>query len=133
LKRNKNIIAKKPGKDLNILGFLGNGFRILRNIENIFIIARGIGIAPFKALIEDILLKNKSKVLLFFSVKEEKLMLLIDDLKNLDLDIYKYIGFSKNKENSKAVKDFYKFTKKKYFNCSGKSPPVKAGMRANSR
>jgi len=111
----KILSQKKAGETVNILGPLGNGFQILENVENISILARGIGIAPFKALIEEALLK-KIKVSLFFSVKEEKLMLLVDDLKNLDLKIYKFVEFSKDKkENSKAVKDFYKFAKKKYF------------------
>jgi len=111
----KILSQKKVGEIVNILGPLGNGFQILKNVENISILARGIGIAPFKALIEDALLK-KIKVSLFFSAKEENLMLLAGDLKNMDLEIYKFIEFSKDKkEDSKAVKDFYKFAKKKYF------------------
>lgn len=110
----KILSQKKVGETVNVLGPLGNGFQILKNVENISILARGIGIAPFKALIEGALLK-KIKVSLFFSVKEEKLMLLVDDLKNMDLEIFKFIEFNKDKKVSKAVKDFYKFAKNKYF------------------
>lgn len=112
----KILSQKKVGETVNILGPLGNGFQILKNVENISILARGIGVAPFKALIEDALLK-KIKVSLFFSAKEEKLMLLVDDLKDLELEIYKFIEFNKDKkEDSRAGKDFCKFAKNKYFN-----------------
>lgn len=64
------LSGMQSGNTLEVLGPLGNGFSIPPDAEICLIIAGGMGIAPFPALIDAIKnLKPSSKVHLFFGAK----------------------------------------------------------------
>ncbi|HPN87798.1 MAG TPA: dihydroorotate dehydrogenase electron transfer subunit [Candidatus Omnitrophota bacterium] len=62
----EELSQKKKSEHLNILGPLGNGFTLpSRNIQQVVMIAGGIGVAPFLAL-TDILRKRKIRLVLLY-------------------------------------------------------------------
>lgn len=66
-----NLLSEmQPGDTLEVLGPLGNGFSIPSDLETGLIIAGGMGIAPFPALVEAIKkLSPKAAIHLFFGTK----------------------------------------------------------------
>ncbi|MHA1301605.1 MAG: dihydroorotate dehydrogenase electron transfer subunit [Candidatus Helarchaeota archaeon] len=68
----------KIGDKIGLIGPLGNGFKIKGN--NILLIGGGIGIAPLKYLLEE-LIKRKSKILCLLGFKVESDLLFIDYFK----------------------------------------------------
>ncbi len=79
----------KPGDNINILGPLGNGFRVPGKMKRIFMVAGGIGVAPMVFLA--ICLKEKWTDTSFLSVflggRSEDDLLCLDNFQNLGINI----------------------------------------------
>jgi dihydroorotate dehydrogenase electron transfer subunit len=58
------LSRRKKGEVLNIFGPLGNGFLIEPEAKNLLLVAGGIGIAPLRFLIDDILKEGKKVTLI---------------------------------------------------------------------
>lgn len=87
-----NILSqRKEGKSLDILGPLGQGFEILPEVNNIALVAGGMGIAPLLFLLqkfyEDLNYKDK-EINLFYGAKEEKSLVSLDEFKKFGLNIF---------------------------------------------
>lgn len=66
---------KKPGECLDILGPLGNSFTLpKKSIKNIYMIAGGVGVAPFLALTDKLKGKEFNLVLLYGGRTEEQII-----------------------------------------------------------
>lgn len=66
----KYLSNLKKSDSINIQGALGNGFETNINNKNLLLVAGGMGIAPFKLLINN-LLKNKNNISLIFGGANE--------------------------------------------------------------
>ncbi len=76
------LTESKIGDLIELIGPLGNGFRIPENTHNIAIVARGIGVAPLLPL----MLKSRQKeieVYSFISAQTEKLLLYSDKIESI--------------------------------------------------
>lgn len=49
----------RPDDDIEILGPLGNGFRVIRDLSTAYLVAGGIGVAPMTALIDSFSVSTK--------------------------------------------------------------------------
>lgn len=79
----------QPGERLEVLGPLGNGFSIPSNLEMFLIVAGGMGIAPFPALVETIrTLKPQSRIHLFFGIRDAHELNCLDLFEELDCQIH---------------------------------------------
>ncbi len=84
----------RRGDRIDLLGPLGNGFKIDHDMERAIIVAGGIGIAPMMALIEEIKRQGagekgqKTKIKVFIGGKTRRDILCVDDLKGLGADVY---------------------------------------------
>ena len=73
---------------LNIQGPLGNGFDISFKDKNILLVAGGMGIAPFKLLIEKLLYNNNSMTLIMGGANETAIKIITRfDTSSIDLYI----------------------------------------------
>lgn len=81
--RGTDIMSKwEPGRIVNILGPLGNGFSISDNLKNAYLVAGGMGIAPLLFLARD--LNNRGvDVSIFFGAKTVLETIILED-QNLD-------------------------------------------------
>ncbi|WP_342255735.1 hypothetical protein [Spiroplasma endosymbiont of Poecilobothrus nobilitatus] len=62
----------KIGKVVQIQGPHGQGFQVTPTIDDILIVAGGIGIAPMKALIDELIKKEKN--IMLFSGNERRMI-----------------------------------------------------------
>lgn len=88
--RGTRIMAEiKPGEDIEILGPLGNGFPILKDWQEIFIVSGGVGIAPFYHLIWWIREKKGlyPAITLYHGGKGKDDMVCVDDFKALSIGL----------------------------------------------
>ena len=76
----------KVGETLNILGPLGNSFLLDQQLEEIIIVAGGLGVAPFKLLLKDAALL-KIKKTLFFGVSSKNQFCCLDEFEKLGADL----------------------------------------------
>ena len=84
----KYLSNLKKSDYINIQGALGNGFETNINNKNLLLVAGGMGIAPFKLLINN-LIKNKNNLSLIFGGANESAIRIIEyfDTKNIKLYI----------------------------------------------
>ncbi|MFC2045114.1 dihydroorotate dehydrogenase electron transfer subunit [Chloroflexota bacterium] len=68
------LSQRQPGDKIDIIGPLGNGFSILPNIQNILIIAGGMGIAPLYFLGDEAQKKGYQVTLLIGAIKANQLL-----------------------------------------------------------
>ncbi|MGM0379408.1 MAG: dihydroorotate dehydrogenase electron transfer subunit [Bacillota bacterium] len=58
-KETKKLSTLKKGNEINIIGPLGNGFELDKNLKKVLVIGGGIGVKPLKALVKEI---NNKKI-----------------------------------------------------------------------
>jgi len=82
------LSEKRNGDPVSVLGPLGNSFPIM-DMENVLFIAGGIGIAPIIPLMEKFLSLNKwdGNAILFYGVRTERDILLIDSLRQRTIEL----------------------------------------------
>lgn len=73
------------GTKLNLLGPLGNTFEYAPQTQEIIIVAGGLGIAPFKLMLQD-LSNRQTKETVFFGVSSAAHLCCLDDLRQLGAD-----------------------------------------------
>lgn len=98
------LAESKIGDLIELIGPLGNGFRIPENTQNIAIVARGIGIAPLLPL----MLKSRQKeieVYSFISAQTEKLLLCNDKIESISRKTF-YTTDDSSKGAKGKVTDF---------------------------
>ena len=85
-----NIMSElKKGDEIDVLGPLGRGFWIPEEIENVFIIAGGIGIAPMIALSEKLRITNyELRITVFIGGKTKNDILYKEDFKKIGAKVY---------------------------------------------
>jgi dihydroorotate dehydrogenase electron transfer subunit len=66
------LSSSKPGDTIDVLGPLGNGFRIDKLSKKILLVAGGLGVAPLVFLAEDALAKGVHVNLAYGSASEER-------------------------------------------------------------
>ncbi|MBI3354527.1 MAG: dihydroorotate dehydrogenase electron transfer subunit [Nitrospirae bacterium] len=71
------------GKDMDIIGPLGNGFVIDKKIKNHILIAGGIGIAPLLFLAHELSRDKRSRITLFLGARHKEDILCIQNFKRL--------------------------------------------------
>ncbi len=85
----KLLTKMVKGDALNILGPLGNGFKVAKDTNHALIVAGGIGVAPMVALAEEI--KNKqpdTHVVCFIGGRGKDDILGVNEFRNLGLRVY---------------------------------------------
>lgn len=87
-KGTKYLSSLKKSDVINIQGPLGNGFETNFKNKNLLLVAGGMGIAPFKLLINN-LLQNKNNITLIFGVANKSAVKIIErfDINNIKLYI----------------------------------------------
>ena len=83
-KGTEELSSLVEGDIINIQGPLGKGFDIIENSENIIIVGGGIGLAPLKQLVEELIKKNGNKKITFIAGGRDKNVIQL--LKNFNLD-----------------------------------------------
>ena len=84
-KGTKILSEKKPGKEIDILGPLGNGFELTSN-GNAIVVAGGIGVAPLFAAAEA-LIKKKNKVRIIIGAKKKSHIMGASEFKSLGCSV----------------------------------------------
>ncbi len=83
----KAISQLKTGDMLDILGPLGNTFDYPEDLNEVIIVAGGLGIAPFILMLQDIADREIASTL-FFGVKNSKELCCIEAFKSFNTDIH---------------------------------------------
>ena len=87
-KSTHNLAAAEKGKELNVIGPLGNGFRIEKDVDIHILVAGGIGIAPFPYLATQILQEYpESKVIALLGVRSMSKLLLTKFFEECDIEL----------------------------------------------
>lgn len=81
------LASLKPGDSVQILGPLGNGFRIPARARRIALVARGIGVAPMLALAEEAV-REGVEVYTFLSARSRDSLVCVDELRALSAYAY---------------------------------------------
>ncbi|AMD95870.1 dihydroorotate dehydrogenase electron transfer subunit [Leptotrichia sp. oral taxon 847] len=81
-KGTRELSNYEKGDVINIQGPLGNGFEIIKSSSKIVIVGGGIGLAPLKQLLKELLKSEKNKKIIFIAGGRDKKTLEI--LKNFD-------------------------------------------------
>ena len=85
------LSRKKAGDKLDIIGPLGNGFKVYRNDRSIkMLVAGGMGVAPLLGLGEELsrAIKGKKKFIVVLGAKTQKHVLCESEFKKLGAEIY---------------------------------------------
>jgi len=80
----KLLSKKKTGNKIDILGPLGQGFKISPNLKRIVLLAGGMGIAPLYFLAEEL---NREDILILLGAENKGKVLYLEDLKNLNVKV----------------------------------------------
>ena len=80
------LSQKEIGQEVDVLGPIGNGFRIDPEEKEAILVAGGIGIAPLHALTESLRREGKD-VCLFMGGKTSEDILCKDELRNLGIEV----------------------------------------------
>lgn len=78
------LSRKKTGNRIDILGPLGQGFKISPNSKRIVLVAGGMGIAPLYFLAERL---DRKDILLLLGAESKGKILYLEDLKNLNVEV----------------------------------------------
>ena len=82
------LLSRKRANDvLSIMGPLGNGFAIKKDIAKAAIVAGGIGVAPMYFLLKA-LLKNGVEVDFYLGALSKSEILLVDEIKSLGVELH---------------------------------------------
>lgn len=80
----KLLSKKKTGNKIDILGPLGQGFKISPNLKRIVLLAGGMGIAPLYFLAEKL---NRKDIFILLGAENKEKILYLEDLKNLKVKV----------------------------------------------
>lgn len=80
------LSEKKPGEELDVIGPLGNGFRLSQNDEQIIIIGGGAGIAPLFFLTQKLINYSK-QIRVLIGGKTKEVILCEKEFKDLGLEV----------------------------------------------
>jgi dihydroorotate dehydrogenase electron transfer subunit len=75
------LSQRQPGDKLDLLGPLGNGFKVNPNAKNLYLVAGGIGIAPLVFLAEEAVKQGKEVTLLYGTASAAQLYPHLPDAK----------------------------------------------------
>ncbi len=78
------LAAMRPGRSLRVVGPLGNGFEISRNVTSAVLIAGGIGVPPIAALTEVLATRcaaHGTKIAVFLGGRSKADLLCVSDLR----------------------------------------------------
>jgi len=78
------LSRKKTGNKIDILGPLGQGFKINPDLKRIVLVAGGMGIAPLYFLAEKL---NREDILILLGAESKGKILYLEDLKNLNVKV----------------------------------------------
>lgn len=82
-----SLTLVKPGDILDLIGPLGNSFSIPADANEIIIVAGGLGVAPFKLLLED-LRKIDAKKKLFYGVSAQEHFCCLEEFEALGAQLH---------------------------------------------
>ncbi|NIA30212.1 MAG: hypothetical protein GWP06_09910, partial [Actinobacteria bacterium] len=77
----------KTGAKLNLVGPLGNTFNHPEDVQEIIIVAGGLGIAPFKLMLQD-LSNRQLKKTVFFGVSSKAALCCLDEFRRLGAEYH---------------------------------------------
>jgi dihydroorotate dehydrogenase electron transfer subunit len=77
----------KPGTSVELLGLLGNSFKVPDELEEAIIIAGGLGMAPFRLLLQD-LADTKIRKTLFWGVASQDRLCCLEELSALGAGLH---------------------------------------------
>ncbi len=77
----------KKDMDIDVIGPLGNGFKINKKIKSHILVAGGIGIAPLLFLAKELLKDKKNRIALFIGAQHKKDILCLQDFKRLKAEV----------------------------------------------
>lgn len=82
------LSAMNPGEDIDILGPLGNGFKIPEKKKDFILVCGGIGAAPLVALAEDLAKKKQNKIYAIIGARTKKTFLCERDFRQLGIKTF---------------------------------------------
>lgn len=126
-KKTNLLSTKKSNEIINILGPLGNGFKIKENISHAILVAGGIGIAPLYLLAKQL---NANKITLFLGIRQKENLLRIKEFSDLGVDCVLAtddgsLGFKGNVVDL-FRKNFPELNNNSYLFASGPEPMLKS-------
>jgi dihydroorotate dehydrogenase electron transfer subunit len=74
-------------QELELLGPLGNGFRIPANTRTAYVVAGGMGVVPVRGLIDHLLMNRVEKTCLFLGTKTATQLLFQERFKELNISV----------------------------------------------
>ncbi|MFH1232019.1 MAG: dihydroorotate dehydrogenase electron transfer subunit [Planctomycetota bacterium] len=75
--------SMKRGEQINVLGPLGNGFRINKKADVSILVAGGVGIAGLYLLLKELVSLKRTKIYLFIGAKTKSDLYLLSELRHL--------------------------------------------------
>lgn len=81
------LSEKKRGDKLDILGPLGNGFKIDKNLDKAILVGGGMGVAPLLELAVSCQRQGVSKIIVFLGAKAKDFILGEKEFKNLGVEV----------------------------------------------
>ncbi len=88
-KGTKILSQKKTGEEIDIIGPLGNGFKIHKKSKSLkMLIAGGMGVAPLLALAEELSRSTKKKFIVILGAKTQNHILCEKEFKSLGGELY---------------------------------------------
>jgi len=86
--RGTKILSKTGiGREVDVLGPLGKGFRLDEISENVCIVAGGMGIAPFRLVVRRLENRN-GRVLAFVGAKDRRIMVGDSSLRSMGIEVF---------------------------------------------
>ncbi len=85
----KILSQKKAGETIDVIGPLGNGFKIRKNSKSLkMLVAGGIGVAPLLGLAEELRRGTKKKFVVILGAKTQNHILCDREFKRLGAEVY---------------------------------------------
>lgn len=81
------LTQSRPNETIELIGPLGNGFTIAKDLHTVAIVARGIGVAALMPLILECARKN-IKIYSFLSATEKKYLIADEEIESISLHSY---------------------------------------------
>lgn len=87
-KGTKLLSGKKSGEYIDIIGPLGNGFNVEKNLKSAILIAGGIGVAPIMSLAEQLVRGKKIHLHVLIGACKKSHVLCKNDFKKIGADVF---------------------------------------------